>query len=289
MSNNTTPTAPWTERRLVIDGLDTYFLEAGDREAPCVVMLAYSGPGAAAEEAFEFNIGSFAEHFRVIAPDLPGCGKTAKVVSLTDNVGFRVRHLAVLLETLGVDAAHFVGASTTGSIILREAVRMRPRWPIDRIIGVSAVGPRAGPLEFPKAMGAFFASHSIEDMDRILQFIFPTRWWDEAYLARRVRWALEPGAWEGWEADAGALRGFPADHASSPLSDDADVQFETIRNPVLLVGGGSDQLRPEGCTEEYAARIPDCRFAVYPDAGHLPHIDHAEDFNRLGVEFLTGD
>lgn len=284
----TAATRPWTERRLVVNGLDTYFLEAGDREAPVVVLLAYSGPGATAEEAFEFNIPALAQHFRVIAPDVLGCGKTAKVVSLTDSVGLRVRHIARLLEMLAIERANFVGVSTTGSVVLRVAAEPEPRWPIDRVIGVSAVGRRAGPQEFPEAMRAFYSSHSPQDMDRILEFIFPTHWWDSEYTARRVRWALEPGVWEGWEIDAAALHGASnRDRAPSALANDDDVAFEQISRPVLLIGGGSDQLRPPNITAGYAKRIPNCEYKVYPDAGHFPHVDRVEEFNQRAIDFLS--
>ena len=49
-----------------------HYNEAGDTAAPAVVLLHGSGPGATGWSNFKSNIEPLAEHFRVIAPDMPG-------------------------------------------------------------------------------------------------------------------------------------------------------------------------------------------------------------------------
>jgi pimeloyl-ACP methyl ester carboxylesterase len=66
----------------------------------------------------------------------------------------------------------------------------------------------------------------------------------------------------------------------------AHVRSEEIDRPVLLVAGGADKLRTPAAFEDRAARVRDCRTAVFDGAGHAPHIQFPDEFNALALEFL---
>ena len=57
--------------------------------------------------------------------------------------------------------------------------------------------------------------------------------------------------------------------------------------PTLVVGGDRDLLREPGCWEGLHRRIPGSELKVYSPARHCPHVEFAEDFNRLAIDFLT--
>src|SRR5947209_1103874 len=88
-------------------GMRTHYLEAGEGHP---LVLLHSGEfGGCAELSWEFNIGPLSKHFRVLAPDWLGYGKSAKVVSFDDMKGLRLRQIAAFLKTIDVPRAHFMG------------------------------------------------------------------------------------------------------------------------------------------------------------------------------------
>jgi pimeloyl-ACP methyl ester carboxylesterase len=102
-------------RFVVAGGLKTHFLEPG---SGFPVVLLHSGEFAAcAELSWKQTIRPLAEHFRVIAPDWAGFGKTEKVFSFDDMWGFRIRHVTPLVQVLGLESAHFIGNSMGGTLL----------------------------------------------------------------------------------------------------------------------------------------------------------------------------
>src|SRR5581483_8822218 len=112
------PPVSYATHRVVVDGARTRVLEAGDRDAPAVVLIHYGGHGATVEEAWEYTIPALAEDYRVLAPEQLGFGESAKLFDFADPLGARVRHIAHVLELFGVESAHFVGVSTAGTMML---------------------------------------------------------------------------------------------------------------------------------------------------------------------------
>lgn len=274
----------WTTHRVAVGGTATRVLEAGERDAPAVVLIHYGGYGATAEEAWEFTIAPLARHFRVLAPEQLGFGGTAKVYDFGDPLGARVRHVAQVLEVFDVQSAGFIGVSTAGTMMLDVAASPRPAWPIDRMIGISAVGDRSGGPEIRRVLTAF--DGTAEAMSAVIETMYPERWWDDAYVQRRLDAVRAPGAWEAVAAET--LKPPWARDAPSPFASDAHVRYEEIDRPVLLVAGGADKLRTLSMLEDRAARIPDCRTVVFEGGGHAPHIQFPDEFNALALEFLLG-
>ena len=71
-------------RYILVEGIRTHYLEAGDTDAPTVAMLHSGEFGGSAETSWEFNISALAEHYHVIAPDWLGFGRTDKVYDFSD-------------------------------------------------------------------------------------------------------------------------------------------------------------------------------------------------------------
>ncbi len=92
------------------------------------------------------------EHFRVLVPDMPGYGRSAKGVDRADPFGYLADHIRGMLDELGIQRAHLVGNSYGGSCALRLALDTPHR--VDRLVlmGPGGVGttrglPTAGPQE----------------------------------------------------------------------------------------------------------------------------------------------
>ena len=131
-----------TERTVRVHGKDIFVAEAGTG-AP-VVLLHGGGPGASGVSNYSRNIDALAEHFRVLVPDMPGYGRSAKGVDRSDPFGYLADHIRGLLDELGIERAHLVGNSYGGSCALRLALDTPHR--VDKLVlmGPGGVGTTRG-------------------------------------------------------------------------------------------------------------------------------------------------
>ena len=105
-------------------------------------------------------------------------------------------------------------------------------------------------------------------MDAVIGTMYPERWWDDAYVERRVGAVHRPGAWQCIAAErlnAPWHTGEP-----SPLADDDYVAYERIDRPVLLVAGAADKLRRLDDFHDRAERIPSCTTKVFDERRACP-------------------
>jgi len=107
-------TTTLTEHTVAVAGKPIFVAEAGNG-AP-VVMLHGGGPGASGVSNYSRNIDALAEHFRVIVPDMPGYGRSAKGVDQSDPFGYLADMIRGLLDELGLATAHVIGNSYGGSV-----------------------------------------------------------------------------------------------------------------------------------------------------------------------------
>src|SRR3984957_14060057 len=115
-------------KELVVDGLVTCYLEAGDGDA---VILLHGGEfGVSAEIGWERTIPALAEQYRVLAPDMLGFGQSAKVVDFNDGRGMRIRQIARFCAELGVGSAHLVGNSMGAINLFVDATSDSPLLPM---------------------------------------------------------------------------------------------------------------------------------------------------------------
>lgn len=62
--------------------------------------------------------------------------------------------------------------------------------------------------------------------------------------------------------------------------------LQRLEAPTLVLAGGSDRIVPAVNARILAARIPDARIEVVPEAGHLLLLDHAELCGQMISDFL---
>jgi 2-hydroxy-6-oxonona-2,4-dienedioate hydrolase len=112
------------ERHVTVDGLVTRYFEAGSGEP---LVLVHGGEigviGGAGALLWDRNIAGLAAHFRVIAVDRLGEGKTENPRREEDYTAEAVlRHLYEFLRALGLARAHLVGQSRGAYWITRLAL-----------------------------------------------------------------------------------------------------------------------------------------------------------------------
>lgn len=263
-------------RTIVVDGVRTHYLEAGEGEP---LVLIHGGEfGACAEIAWEFNIGPLSEHYRVIAPDMLGYGRTEKLFSFENFWQKRVDHIAALLRHLGVQTAHFAGNSMGGTMVLGEAAKVDRSWPVASVISVCG----GSPVNESARQVLHSYDLTLEGMRSITALLVqePRLRDDEAYIRRRHELSMLPGAWEATAAPRFAAPNRPVRSPRPAL------QPEAIDVPALVVGGKADPVNDATFAPTLAKAIAGAELLMIDDAGHCPQIDQPQLFNAGVLEFL---
>ena len=232
------------------------------------VALLLHGTGAATH-SWRDLAPLLAEHFTVVAPDLPGHGFTSAIGRASPvNVAAA---LAALVNALGLPPALTIGHSAGAAIALTMAHK--------KLVCPQAIVSLGGALlPFPGLAGKLFPS-----MARLLfvnplapeLFAMRTRIPGEvaAFLKRATASPIDARGVELYERllrcsghIAGALA-LMANWDLHPL----EAALPGIDLPVLLLHGARDATIPAATSHNVAARLPDGRLHVLDGLGHLAH------------------
>lgn len=264
----------FSQEQLIAGGLRLHYYAAGPAQAP-VLLLAH-GLGDEAD-TWRLVLPQLAEHYRVIAPDLPGFGRSAKP-RRAYTLAFFAQALAGLLESLGIARATLLGHSMGAAIVQRLALA-RPQL-AERLVLISGALPTepgwpSGPSWWfltPGVGEALYTSlrRSNDDAYATLRPYYadldalPAE--DRAFLRARV-WAR---VWS-----AGQRRAFLS--ALRWMAIDRGLRATTLRGrlaqlalPTQLIWGDRDQIVPPAVGEQVAALLPQAHLSVIADCGHLP-------------------
>lgn len=268
-------------RFVTVDAIRTHLLEAGS--GPPVVLLHSGEFGGCARSSWEHVMPAFAEAgYHVVAPDWLGFGETDKVVDFVDPKGRRLRHIAAVVEHLGLGSPAFVGNSMGGTYLAQDLAQDSPTLPASVAVLVSAGGftpdnaARRTTLDYDL---------TAESMARILRVMFYSDRFadDPQYVRWRHELSLEPGAWQCTQS--ARLRP-PGAEGGGEFGKPDTTRYEKIAVPTQIIAGADDPLRLPGYADELANRIHDVELHVYPQCGHMPNVEHPERFVADAVSFL---
>ncbi len=267
-------------RFIEVDGIRTHYLEAGD--GPPLVLLHSGEFGASAELSWEYMIPLLTAHFRIIAPDWLGFGKTAKIHDFESKRARMCWHIARFVEVMALDRAHFVGNSMGGTFLLQMASEQPCRLLIDRMVAISGGGFVPANAHRQRLLDY---DGSETSMTEVLEAIFEEPVWyrDPAYIKRRHEISIAPGA---WESVAAARFRSPVAPPRSDFGNVDTTPYGNITAPTLIIAGARDKLRLPGYADDLVRQIPGARLTLFEDAGHCPNIEQPEATAAALLEFL---
>jgi pimeloyl-ACP methyl ester carboxylesterase len=273
----------YQSRFIEVDGMRTHYLEAG--EGPPVVLLHSGEFGGCAELSWEYLIPELAPHFRVIAPDWLGFGKTAKVHDFESKRARMMWHLVRFIQIMALERAHFIGNSMGATFLLALAAETPCRLPIDRLVAISGGGFMPD-NEHRRSLLSYDGSS--EAMVSLLEAIFEDSVWydDSAYVERRRQLSLLPGA---WESVAASRFKSPVTEARSEFGQPDPISYSNIAVPTLLIAGAKDRLREPGYARTVASKIPEGHHVVLEECGHCPQIERPKLVSGHLMTFLRSE
>lgn len=247
--------ASWAgSRRVRVDGWRVRYREAGSG-APLVLV---HGLGVSADYWFRNGPLLAAAGLRVLAPDLPGFGRTAG-----PDGGLAVPAQAEALrrwsEAMELGPAVYVGHSLSCQTVLELAVHAP-----ERVRGLVLQAPTGAPRR-PRLLRQ--ALGFLRDIPREDPRLIPPV--AQAYLR------------------AGPLRVFRTWHRGT--EHDPLPLLPRVRAPSLVVVGEHDPVVPRDFAETMASGLPGSgRVAWIPDAAHAAHFGNPRAFNLVVAEFVRG-
>jgi pimeloyl-ACP methyl ester carboxylesterase len=249
---------------LVVPGVGNVAVEIEEVGAGSPLLLLHGGAGPASMRGFAQLLES-RRGVRVILPTHPGFALTDRPPELSDVRGLASLYSA-LLEALGLDRVTVVGNSVGGWIAAELALLKDPR--VARLVLVDAVG-----LAVPGHPVTNVQGMAVPEIMR-LSFHDPTAFMrDPASLSERER------AIQG--ANQAALFLYASDMADPELGG----RLAELEIPTLVVWGESDGIVDTAYGRAYSEAIPNSRFEVLPDTGHMPQMETPE----LLLGAITGD
>lgn len=261
-----------------LGGLSLRYEERG-AGAP-VLLIAGLGRGL---DMWEAQAAALAPRFRVVTFDNRGVGGSAAppgpytaAQMAEDAVG--------LLNHLGIERAHVVGASLGGFIAQELALAHPARVRRLALLGSSFGGDRSRRMsaEVWRLMADRDGLSYSEYLERVVplgfaeEFVAQNREWVARSIAARA--AAPPVSAAAWMAQACAGATFTAAE-----------RLPGLAPTTLVMTGTADVVVPPANAWLLARAIPDARLVLYPGAGHYFFIERADAVNRDLIAFLEGN
>lgn len=275
------------DRRVVVDGMRVQYLEIGS--GPVLVLLHGHEQNAA---SWRRIMPALARTRRVIAVSLPGHGGTDTGVDGYAPGRDLGPFVTDFLDTLGIGTVDLVGHSAGGSVALHLALHDPARVRTLTLVASSGLGRGVHPLialdTLPGLgeLAIMFSRLPGGNLQRTLMsaaMLFAQPWRVPGeFLTEAHALGRRPGQLEASTALARAL--FDAQGQREVLLD----QLHTLAMPTLVVWGAWDLVLPVYQAKAAVDRLPRGRLALFPDCGHLPHLEQPDRFVAELRELLDG-
>lgn len=250
-----------------LPGVRLWYNDTGGSGAPVVFMHAFTGNSESWEHQLPAFVGA---GYRCITYDRRGWGRT-ELDANGEQPGYVTDDLQGLVEHLGLHRFHLLGTAGGAYGGIDYALTYPERLKC-LVVACSGGGIRDAvyqetartnrPANFQqlpaeqREVGSTYRTASPKGIRRWIEIEHESR--HEPRVEQQMR-----------------------NHVTLPL-------LETLQVSTLLVAGEADLLAPPPRMRQLADRIPGCRFATLPEAGHAAFWEQPEAWNRIVLDYLRG-
>ncbi len=215
--------------------------------------------------------GGASKHFHLIVPEHPGFGRSATPPWL-DNVADLAYFYLDFIETLGLKKVHLMGLSLGGWIAAELAVRNQTSLATLTMIapaGIHVRGVHNGDIFMWTPQQLIRNLYHNQDYAEAILRVQPSEEEQEIQLKNRLTTAKL--AWE------------PRLH-----NPNLSKWLHRITVPTLILWGDDDKIIPVQHAAAFRDSIPGARAEIFPDCGHLLHIENTTRFIDIATQFIQG-
>ncbi len=239
---------------LTINGTRIYYEEYGNGTP---LLLLHQGLGSI--ENLGDIIPELSKHFRIIAPDAPGHGRSEQADSLSG--GLLADYCSALIDQLKLDNVYVMGWSMGGNTALLLAANRPDK--VKKVISGASNTKSSGLTQ--------------EGRDLLKEYTVEAVKEDKDWLANYQKLSPQPDKWiKFWE---------DSQRMWSREIKIPDEKLASITIPVLVIRGDRDMIRLEHSIEMYRS-LKKGQLCIYPHMGHgMPELK-SEMLSRIAIDFL---
>jgi 3-oxoadipate enol-lactonase len=256
--------------------LDMYY-EVDDftdpwRRAEAILLLHGN---AESGDAWYAWVPPLARRYRVVRPDMRGFGRsTAMPRDYPWTLDRLIEDFCLLMDHLGIDRFHLVGAKIGGTVARAFAARRAERMRTLTLVGTPPP-LRPGAKESVPALIEMFETHGVE-------------YWARQNMANRLGSAFPPKGFEWWCKFMGRTAistqlGFMGTIACADIR--ADVP--KIACPTLVITTEQSGLATVAETRAWQEQIAGSELVVLPGNSYHVAATHAEEAARATIDFIV--
>ncbi|GAB2915961.1 3-oxoadipate enol-lactonase [Paraburkholderia jirisanensis] len=251
------------------NGIRTRYALTGKTGAPTVVL----SHGLAADlSMWAPQLDTLGRSFSVLTYDIRGHGGTDATPG-DYSLDLLAHDVLALLDTLGIERAHYIGLSLGGMVGQQLGAWHGERLASLTLCATTSDAPKAAwDARVRETRTDGMAAMVEATVDRWVTPEFKQRHPD---LIEQMRAMVRGTSRDGYAGCAAAIRDMQL----------VDV-LKRIAVPTLVVAGEADTSTPLPVLERIAAAIPDAQWLQVPDAAHMPTMERPDLCNPALEDFL---
>jgi len=260
--------------RASVNGLRLYYEIEGDGEP--VVLI----PGFAAGRWIWFKqTAALSRDFRVIIFDPRGVSASDKPEG-PQTISLLAGDVAHLLETIGVESAHIVGASF-GGFVAQEFALKYPAMTRKLVLCCTSFGGPNHVAPSTDTLAALASTKGLNSEERMRANLLLA--FTPEYVRREVS---EVDRIVHLRATNEVPEHIYLSQLQAAMSFNAESRLDQITSPTLVLSGDADVIVPVQNSRNLAAMIPGAELKIVAGGSHTFFIEQADQFNRIITNFL---
>jgi pimeloyl-ACP methyl ester carboxylesterase len=267
---------------MIPDGARAHIRDRGPRDATTLVLIHGSNASLFTWERWARQLQ---DKFRIVTMDMPGHGLTGAVPNKDYSQEGMVKFTLEVVDKLGLQRFAIGGNSMGGAVAARFAEEHPER--VSHLILVDAGGlPTKGGTRIPLA----FRLAGIPFLNRLLLHITPrslvVEGLNDAIVRKKIITRRMVDMYWDFARMAGT-REATLIRFRLPMDNAVKDHIGDIKAPTLILWGKNDNLIPVETAAAFHAAIPGSKVVIYPNTGHLPHEEVANQSAADVREFLS--
>ena len=245
--------------------------------APTVIFIHGSGPGASGYSNFKQNTEAFCQAgYRAIVIDIPGYGYTSKPTDAIYSLDFFTQYLDEFMIHKSISSAILVGNSLGGAIAIGYALEHPDK--VSHLILMAAGGVEEREIYFAtqgiQAM-VKYPMGSPEFTKEVLGELLKLLVFDPKHITEQL-------VNERWEI----LQRQNSQVLASMQIPNLRDRLPEISVPILGFWGYQDKFCPISGAHTIISQCDDARMNMLSQCGHWVMVEHSAYFNKQCIEFL---
>ena len=265
-----------THETVVVDNETWHYLEGGPAEAE--VLLLLHGFGGDKDNWTRFS-NSLTDTYRVIAPDLPGFGESARHPDWDYSLPPQRTRVNRFAQVLGLEQFHVVGNSMGGQLAALYTLEY-PEQVLSMALfnnaGIFAPN-ESDMLRAVKKGENPLVINSVEDFDRLIAFV--------SHKEPFVPWPVK-GVLAQMALDHAEFNQYIFDFIASDRDSDLEPKLSSINDPVLILWGENDRVLDVSSVDVMQPLVPHAEIVIMKDTGHVPMLERPAATAAHYLEFV---